>query len=52
MKEYKYRIILKNNKGEILTEIDTTVSAKDNVEADILIKRQYAPAKGYIYQRL
>ena len=43
MNEYSYKIILKNSKGEVLTEIDTTLHAKDEAEAEILIRRQYAP---------
>lgn len=47
---YNYKIFLFNKNGEVLTEIDTEIEAKDEIEADILIKRKYPTSKGYSHQ--
>ena len=52
MKEYSYKVILKDDKGDIKTEIRTDLHAKDDIEAEILVRRQYPPARGYIYERI
>ena len=52
MKKYSYKVILIDNKGEVKTEINTDFHARDDAEAEILVRRQYPPAKGYIYEKM
>ena len=45
MKEYNFRVFIQNR-----TEISTTLHAKNEEEAWIMVKRQYPPAKGFKYE--
>ena len=45
MKEYNFRVYIENR-----TELNTTLHAKTEDEAWIIVKRQYPPAKGFKYE--
>ena len=52
MKEYKYNVTLKDAKGENVTELTTDLYAKTEEEAEMLVKQQYPPSKGFIHKLL
>lgn len=52
MKEYIYNVFLKNIEGEITKQITTIFHAKNDVEADIIVKRQYPTAKGFMHEKI
>jgi len=43
---------MKDSKGEIRTEIRTDFHARNDQEAEILVRQQYPPAKGYTYEKI